>query len=252
MRSDSRKKLGDARWDGGAGALRSGKQVTVRLACDRDADALAAILPMAHRWDSPSRVGWENPDHLRFILLSIATGRARTAHFTVIVAEDEGRTVGALIYRYGVHKMDGGGAADGAPYPDAGVVDALAVHPDARRQGVGTAMMKWAEADLRVGSRVMTLQCPESARGFYEALWYHVEDQQVAAVTFFPRQGQNAWTSFRPEGDPTARLAWKSLNGARARIASYTHPSQGEPGMMVRGLIPGDGRRHLDWPAKVR
>lgn len=134
-------------------------------------------------------------------------------------------------------------------YADVGILDTLAVHPSMRRSGVGRALLRRAEADMRnAGSRVMVLQCPLSAARFYSRCGYHVENAEVACLTVFPRQGQKVFTSSRPAEDHEQRLAWRSLLGARPQCTPYEHASRGEPSMMVRGVIPGDRKRFPDWP----
>lgn len=231
--------FGDPAHPGGEGFLRSAR--------DHDAPALAKILPLAHRAGSAEAQGYSDPEMLRLLLMSLNTDRAQEARFTCLVAERAGRVLGACVYRYGLHSNQ---SAEGPPYPDIGIVDMLAVDPLARGAGVGRALLRRAESSLRgSGSRVLALQCPLESSEFYARCGYQVERAEVACITFFPRQGQKVFTSSRPIEDPEQRLAWRSLTGAAASSIPYTHPSRGEPAMMMRGLIPGDHRRHADWPA---
>ena len=81
--------------------------------------------------------------------------RTRTETGEVLVAERDGRVVGALV-RDGDH------------------VEAVAVHPDRRGAGIGTTLI---EAVLAETGRV-TVEFREEVQPFYEALDFEIEAQE--------------------------------------------------------------------------
>lgn len=221
----------------------------IRPTTEDDAPELARIMPLAFRDGSDEQAQYRNEDALRLMALGFGSVTAREAWFSFLVAEHpKGGIAGAMICRYGMHSND----PFMAPvYTDVGILDTLAVHPSMREAGVGRALLRRAEADMRnAGSRVMILQCPLSAARFYSRCGYHVENAEVACLTVFPRQGQKVFTSSRPRADDEQRLAWRSLLGARPQCTPYEHASRGEPSMMVRGVIPGDHKRFPGWPTQ--
>ena len=62
-------------------------------------------------------------------------------------------------------------------------VDQLAVHPNARRRGVGRRLMAvaegWAEAQGCAGTVLTVIDFNEEALGFYEALGYHTASRRM-------------------------------------------------------------------------
>lgn len=80
--------------------------------------------------------------------------RTRTESGEVLVAERDGRVVGALV-RDGVH------------------VEAVAVHPDRRGAGIGTRLV---EAVLAETGRV-TVEFREEVRPFYEAMDFEIKER---------------------------------------------------------------------------
>lgn len=222
-------------------------EAAIRPAREDDAAELTRIMPLAFRDGSDEQAQYRSVDALRLMVLGFGSVTAREAWFSFLVAEHPaGGIAGAMICRYGMHSND---PFMPPVYTDVGILDTLAVHPSMRRSGVGRALLRRAEADMRnAGSRVMVLQCPLSAARFYSRCGYHVENAEVACLTVFPRQGQKVFTSSRPAEDHEQRLAWRSLLGARPQCTPYEHASRGEPSMMVRGVIPGDHKRFPDWP----
>ncbi|WP_372910613.1 GNAT family N-acetyltransferase [Salinigranum sp.] len=81
--------------------------------------------------------------------------RRRTESGDVLVAEREGRVVGALV-RDGDH------------------VEAIAVHPDRRGAGVGSLLVERALAE----SGRLTAEFREEVRPFYEALAFDIEERE--------------------------------------------------------------------------
>jgi len=86
-----------------------------------------------------------------------------------LVAEVSGRVVGYIIF-------------ETRPWLNEGHIVSIAVHPDHRRRGIGTILMK--EAERRIAERgydVVRLEVRESnfgARRFYERLGYEVERRE--------------------------------------------------------------------------
>jgi ribosomal protein S18 acetylase RimI-like enzyme len=83
-----------------------------------------------------------------------------------VVADDAGEIVGTAMGGYDGHR---------------GWVYAVAVDPDRRRQGIGTALMRRVEQSLTaMGCPKLNLQVRGSNRravGFYESLGYSTEDR---------------------------------------------------------------------------
>lgn len=220
----------------------------IRPARDEDSPELARIMPAAFEKGSDEAAQYSSPDLMRLMILGFGSETARVAWFSFLVAtHPAGGVVGAAVFRYGMHSND---PFEPPVYTDVAILDTLAVHPQYRHHGVGRALVRRAEADMRgAGSRVMILQCPLASARFYDRCGYRVEAGEVKALTVFPRQGQKVFTSGLPYSGDEQRLAWRSLTGARTQCAPYTHASRHEPATMVRGLFPGDGRRFPDWPA---
>ncbi|HEY70653.1 MAG TPA: GNAT family acetyltransferase [Anaerolineae bacterium] len=82
------------------------------------------------------------------------------------VAAEDGKIVGTAMSGYDGHR---------------GWVYYVAVHPDIRRRGIGSALMQKVEAALKeIGCPKLNLQIRaenESVKAFYEALGYQVEDR---------------------------------------------------------------------------
>lgn len=231
--------FGDPAHPGGEGFIRPAR--------DEDAPALARFMPAAFPLGSDEAAQYGSVEALRLMIFGFDSPTAREAHFTFLVAERAGAVLGGLIFRYGMHSND---PFEAPVYLDVGILDTLAVDPLRRSVGIGRGLVRRAEADMRAaGARVMTLQCPITAAGFYQRCGYHVENPEIACLTFFPRQGQKVFTASRPAGEIDTRLAWRTLTGAKVSGEPYTHPSRGEPAMMIQGAIPGDRGRMRDWPA---
>lgn len=224
-----------------------GPESFIRPAADEDAPHLAKIMPLAFPPGSKEGAQYSSPELMRLMILGFNSDTAREAWFSFLVAaHPAGGVAGAVVFRYGMHSNE---PFMPPVYKDVAVLDTLAVAPNLRHRGIGRALLRRAEADMRIaGARVIALQCPITAAGFYDRCGYRVEAEETCCLTFFPRQGQKVFTTSRPRGDGEQRLAWRSLTGARTCSTPYTHASRGEPAMMVRGAIPGDGRRFPDWP----
>ncbi|MGD8554861.1 MAG: GNAT family acetyltransferase [Anaerolineales bacterium] len=82
------------------------------------------------------------------------------------VAADDDRIVGSAMSGFDGHR---------------GWVYAVAVHPEFRRKGIGSLLMKKAESALRaIGCPKLNLQIRAEnypVQAFYESLGYHVEDR---------------------------------------------------------------------------
>ena len=225
-----------------------GPEAFIRPARDEDSPELARIMPAAFPLGSDEARQYGSPELMRLMILGFGSETARAAWFSFLVAtHPAGGVIGACVFRYGMHSND---PFEPPVYNDVAILDTLAVHPQYRHKGAGRALVRRAEQDMRIaGSRVMILQCPMSSAGFYDRCGYQVEADEVKALTFFPRQGQKVFTSGLPHSDgDDQRIAWRSLTGSRSHSAPYTHASRNEPATMVRGVIPGDGRRFPDWP----
>lgn len=81
--------------------------------------------------------------------------RERTEREEVLVAEVDGRVVGALV-RGGDH------------------VEAIAVHPDRRGRGIGTALIEDALAE----TGHLTAEFRDEVRPFYESLGFDIEERE--------------------------------------------------------------------------
>ncbi|WP_150113001.1 GNAT family N-acetyltransferase [Streptomyces violaceusniger] len=220
------------------------RDVVLRDAAQEDCAALAAVLQRAHAPGSALWREWSDPEKLKILLFAVASPKGRATRFRLRVAQVGEEVAGAMMSRWAYDRL---GPTE-AIFGDIGLIDTLAVLPAFRRHGVGRALVKDAEAELRrAGVRVAYAESTPGAVPFYEALRYRAEPEEVRAITFFPRQGPKLYTHCI--GDLSeARLVWKSLTGGMVRSSVYEHPDGKGPGVALTGLIPGDARRTVPWP----
>jgi len=111
--------------------------------------------------------------------------------------------------------------ADGL-LPDRGWISAIAVHPSAQRRGIGTALLRRAEAFLRRRRRARAVLGGDPAHFFPGVPLDRI------ALAFFAARG------YRLEGD---------AYDLRRRIAGYRTPAAiraAHPGLEIRPLRPGE------------
>ena len=144
----------------------------IRDITPRDYEDVAALTVAAYeRIAAPGEWGPGSPrgglsDGYRKELLSVAD---RAMHAVVVVAEDEGRVVGAVTY------VPGRGPYAEFSDPDAAGIRMLAVHPDAQGRGIGEALIK---------------ECIERARRERRTrIILHTTDWMRAAIRLYERLG---------------------------------------------------------------
>lgn len=144
-------------------------RIEIRAACEADADFVAGFVPNLLEFGSPA---WNDTERLgpRFAEVLASAVRAQDSRSTVLIAQSEdGTRLGFISLRV---REDVTGAQRGH------VAD-LGVSEDARRMGVGSALMRAGEAWARErGFPVLSLDLwatNERARAFYETLGYSAE-----------------------------------------------------------------------------
>lgn len=116
------------------------------------------------------------PDHRSWgeYLRRVADVETRLRHATVLAAVEDGEVLGTVTVE--LHGRIPGGHPRDRLSPDEAHVRMLGVRPDARRRGVGRALMEAAaEAARRSGKRRLTLNTTEgmaAARMMYEGMGF--------------------------------------------------------------------------------
>ncbi len=145
------------------------EQIAIRSACEADADFVASLVPSLLQFGSPV---WKDAEVLApgFAAVLASAARAQDPRSAVLIAESaDGTRLGfiSLTVREDVTGVERGHVAD------------LSVIEEARRIGVGSALMKAGEAWARErGLPVLSLDVwatNERARAFYEKLGYSAE-----------------------------------------------------------------------------
>jgi ribosomal protein S18 acetylase RimI-like enzyme len=146
--------------------------LTVRVAGDRDAEAVGALSVVAYREDGYLD-GIGGPE----LGADLADGARRVREATVLVAEtDDGELVGTVTL-----------AEPGSPYAETAEpgeieVRMLAVAPAARRQGIAAALMEAAHAEARQRGMRRVVLCSEASytqvHRFYERLGYQRQPER--------------------------------------------------------------------------
>lgn len=166
--------------------------VTVRDATAEEYPAVAALTVAAYS-EFADQLGDERWGHYRDDLGDVAR---RAQRGSIVIAEAGGRLVGAVSYYPPVRERTGEESAWVWWPPGYGYVRALAVHPDARRLGVG---------------RALTLACIERTRA---AGGDGVALNSVAMMTAAQRmyQGLGFRRVLGNEEDPTVDDGWGLLS----------------------------------------
>jgi ribosomal protein S18 acetylase RimI-like enzyme len=153
----------------------------MRDAAADDHEAILAVTLSAYEeYEALAPELWER--YRQNVLTALADARPAVQ----IVAEQEGRVVGAvLLYPAGSLMADQGAAAT-RPYPE---VRLLAVPPALRRRGIGRALMQeCVRRARRSGATVLTLHTTDIMRaaiGLYECMGF----QRSAELDFEPVPG---------------------------------------------------------------
>lgn len=116
--------------------------------------------------------------------------------------------------------------------PATGWIDAIAVHPDHQRQGVGSALLAWAEGFL-LGQGCRRILLGSSLRPFLPGVPVELE-----TAGFFVHQGYG--------GDDVDRPTHESTWDVAADLSAYTPPpSLREVDAQIRPARPGDAEAVL-------
>lgn len=149
--------------------------ITIRLATPADADALLALYREAAHWLLARGIDHWRPEQFERdpLLRHVACGE-------VYVAERDGELAGTLALSWTDPRI-----WDEQP-PVAGYVHALAVSRSAAGQGLGRALLDWAEGQtLRAGKTLLRLDCMRDnpgLRAYYERAGFaHVRDRTFGA-----------------------------------------------------------------------
>lgn len=140
-------------------------KITVRPASENDADILAGLSRIVLAWHAEHypadfRADVETPELAAFFSKQIADENACLA-----IAEMDGEPIGYVFVR---HKPRNGSAFT-PPRPPRVYIEHLAVTADRRRQGAGSALMAYVEAQREDGAEIAlsTMALNAAAQAFF-------------------------------------------------------------------------------------
>lgn len=148
-------------------------RIAIRSACEGDADFVAGLVSSLLEFGSPA---WKDAEALAPGFAEVLAGavRAQDPRSTVLIAESkDGTRLGFISLR----------VRDDVTGVERGHVADLGVVQEARRMGVGSALMRAGEAWARErGFPVLSLDLwatNDRARAFYETLGYSAESSSL-------------------------------------------------------------------------